>query len=177
MLNYFTVKKDLENKGWLLVSQEYKNLKAELQMKCPVGHEVSMSYENWRRNPVCNKCLAGMPYNPSRDIPPKDPNKKRTLALDVYDNGELVKYVNKKVKKWKPTVERIHLIRMWLVKMITEYQIDLIELEHVQLQGFGAHQQVELYRTLCNLQGVILDTAFEYNIESELAYSTEWRKY
>lgn len=186
MLNYFTVKKDLENKGWLLVSQEYKNLKAELQMKCPVGHEVSMSYENWRRNPVCNKCLAGMPYNPSRDIPPKDPNKKRTLALDaatvltgyaIYDNRELVKYGTFKVEKWKPTVERIHLIRMWLVKMITEHQIDLIELEHVQLQGFGAHQQVELYRTLCNLQGVILDTAFEYNIESELAYSTEWRKY
>ena len=134
-------------------------------MKCPVGHEVSMSYENWRRNPVCNKCLAGMPYNPSRDIPPKDPNKKRTLALDaatvltgyaVYDNRELVKYGTFKVEKWKPTVERIHLIRMWLIKMITEYQIDLIELEHVQLQGFGAHQQVELYRTLCNLQGVIL---------------------
>ena len=111
MLNYFTVKKDLENKGWLLVSQEYKNLKAELQMKCPVGHEVSMSYENWRRNPVCNKCLAGMPYNPSRDIPPKDPNKKRTLALDaatvltgyaVYDNRELVKYGNSRWKSGNP---------------------------------------------------------------------------
>ena len=37
--------------------------------------------------------------------------------------------------------------------------------------------QVETYRVLANLQGVILDTLFEACIDHDLVYAVEWRKY
>ena len=36
---------------------------------------------------------------------------------------------------------------------------------------------VEVYKTLAQLQGIILDVAFESCIDYELAYPSEWRKY
>ena len=50
--------------------------------------------------------------------------------------------------------------------------------ENIQLQSFGKNNyQVDLYQKLARLQGVILDTCFEYNIPCELVYSTQWRQY
>ena len=34
-----------------------------------------------------------------------------------------------------------------------------------------------MYRTLANLQGVLINIIFEAGIDYDLAYSTEWRKY
>lgn len=34
-----------------------------------------------------------------------------------------------------------------------------------------------MYNTLARLQGVLLDTFFELQIQNELAYSSSWRKY
>ena len=34
-----------------------------------------------------------------------------------------------------------------------------------------------MYRTLANLQGVLIDAIFEACIDHDLAYSVEWRKY
>lgn len=36
--------------------------------------------------------------------------------------------------------------------------------------------QVETYKTLAKLQGVLLDTLFEQNVECGLVYSSAWRK-
>ena len=32
------IRKDLEERGWKLISTEYKNLETELEMECPEGH-------------------------------------------------------------------------------------------------------------------------------------------
>ena len=66
-----------------------------------------------------------------------------------------------------------------MVQAITEWLPDFIGVEHIQLQTFGANrnqQQVETYRILANLQGVLLDTIFEIDLPCELVYSSTWRK-
>lgn len=58
---------------------------------------------------------------------------------------------------------------------------DFVGVEHIQLQSYSkngmATAQVETYRVLANLQGVIFDTLFEKEFESGLVRPTEWRKY
>ena len=61
--------------------------------------------------------------------------------------------------------------------MIDTHEIDFIGIENIQLQGHNGYQNVEVYRVLANLQGVLVDTAFEKCVDHALAYSVEWRKY
>ena len=70
-------------------------------------------------------------------------------------------------------------MKQWLSIAIDEWQPDFVGIEHIQLQTFGAKNspQVEMYRVLANLQGVLLDLLFEKNVECDLVYSTTWRKY
>jgi len=37
-ISIYSVKNALEEEGWELISDTYKNLKTELEMKCPHGH-------------------------------------------------------------------------------------------------------------------------------------------
>ena len=127
-INIYSVANHLEEEGWELISDSYKNLDTELEMKCPEGHLQTQTYRQWRKRPQCEICLAGD----------------------------------------------------WLIAAIKEWEPDFIGLEHIQLQTYGkgsSQFQVETYRVLANLQGVLIDTIFEACIDHDLAYSTEWRKY
>ena len=42
------VKEDIEESGWELISDKYKNLKTDLELLCPNGHTVNVTYEDWR---------------------------------------------------------------------------------------------------------------------------------
>ena len=133
-INIYSVRNHLEEEGWKLISDTYKNLDTELEMICPEGHKQFQTYKKWRKHPLCEQCMAGDPY---------------------------------KVKKW-------------LQAAIKEWEPDFIGIENIQLQkyGKGASQvQVKTFQTLANLQGVLLDTAFEASIDHDLAYSNEWRAY
>ena len=189
-INIYTVANHLESEGWKLISDSYKNLNTELEMECPEGHKQSQTYGQWRKHPVCEKCMAGDPYKVKKNkVPIKSIDTRRILALDaatgitgysIYDNETLVSYGTFKVNKDLPTEQRINEVKKWLIAAIKEWEPDFIGLENIQLQKYGKSSeqfQVETYRVLANLQGVLIDTIFEASIDHALAYSVEWRKY
>lgn len=186
-INIFSVQNDLEEKGWQLVSTEYVNLSSPLKMICPRGHDVEDSYGHWRKYCICEKCMGGKGSHIKKEIPLKTDGVYRILALDaatvttgfsVYDNNELVSYGTFHANADLDTTERINKVRKWLTNLIDEHCIDEIVLEQIQLQSFNGNPnspQVQVFQTLANLQGVILDTAFELDIPCELIYSSTWR--
>lgn len=58
-LKYEEIKTDIESTGWHLISETYTNLKTDLQVICPEGHDCFVSYEKWRRGnfecPICKQ--------------------------------------------------------------------------------------------------------------------------
>lgn len=187
MINYFSVQNDLEENSWQLVSTEYKNLKTPLKMICPKGHEVEDNYEHWRKYHICEKCLGGKGNKIRKEVPLKEEGTYRILALDaatvtsgfsIYDDGDLVSYGTFTIDRDLDTTERINKFKVWLINAINSWTPDYVEIEHIQLQLYGKANspQVEVYRVLANLQGIILDTLFELDVPCELVYASTWRK-
>lgn len=194
MINYLTVKNDFETENWELISTAYKNLDTELECKCPDGHIIFITYKDWRKNKSCPECLKGDTFKiKKRKIPPKQEGVFRILALDaatitsgyaLYDDKNLIGYGHFTIKG-DNTTARINEVKQWLTAAIEEWRPDSVCLEHIQLQSFnsngkytkGENLQVELYRVLANLQGVLLDFLYEIGIPSALVYSAVWRKF
>ena len=187
-INLYTVTNHLETEGWKLLSETYKNLTTELEMVCPNGHKQLKTYGDWRKHPICEQCMAGDPYKIKKNkVPIKTIDTQRLLALDaatnisgfsIFDNGELISYGTYKTDSSKDAEARINDVKKWLIAAIDNWKPDFVGIENIQLQGFGHGQfQVELYRTLANLQGVLIDTLFENNIEHDLVYASTWRNY
>lgn len=187
-INIYSVANHLEENGWRLLSTEYKNLKTELEMECPKGHKQTFTYEQWRKHPICEVCQGGDTTRvKKRDVPPKPLDAQRVLALDaatnitgwaVYDNGTLVSYGTVKMDRNDSTEKRINDMKKWLARVLVEWEVDFAGIEGIQLQQYGkGNFQVELYRTLAQLQGVLIDTLFEACVDYDLAYAVEWRKY
>ena len=187
-INIYSVTNHLQEEGWKLISDSYKNLDTELEMECPQGHRQKQTYKHWRKHPICEVCMAGDPYKVKKNkVPIKTIDTQRILALDaattvtgyaIYDNGTLVNYGTYKVDKELETEQRINEVKKWLIAAIKEWEPDFIGIENIQLQEYGRGQaNVETYRVLANLQGVLIDTIFEACIDHDLVYAVEWRKY
>ena len=189
-INYYSVLNHLTEEGWKLISDSYKNLNTELEMRCPEGHTQFITYGQWRKNPVCEKCLAGDPYKVKKNkVPIKKIDTYRILALDaatkitgyaIYDDNTLVSYGIYKANEGLDTTDRINEVKHWLIAAIDTWQPDFIGIENIQLQSYGSKSsqvQVKTFQTLANLQGVILDTIFEACIDHTLVYVNEWRSY
>lgn len=187
-INIYTVADHLQQEGWKLISDVYKNLDTELEMECPKGHKQIQTYRNWRKYMICEKCMAGKQGIIIRGkVPPKKEGIQRILALDaatkisgfsVYDNGVLVGFGTFKVDDRLSTDERINRVKKWLRSIIEDWEPTFIGLEMIQLQSFGHNNfQVELYRVLANLQGVLIDTIFEATLDYDTVYPSTWRKY
>lgn len=187
-INFYTVLNHLADEGWTLLSDTYKNLNTELEMKCPAGHIVNKTYGDWRKHPICDQCLAGDPYKIKKNkVPAKNADTFRILALDaatntsgyaIYDDGELVNFGIYKTNSELSLEARINSVKQWFLAAIEAWQPNFVGIENIQLQSFGHGQyQVELYRALANLQGVLVDTLFEAQIDHDLVYSSTWRKY
>lgn len=187
MINIYTVKNEMEDSGWVLLSTEYKNLNSPLEMKCPEGHVQEKTFGDWRRHPVCDKCLAGDAYKVKRKkVPEKQPGVKRILALDaatidagysLYDGNKLITFGVHHISRDLDATARINEFKHWLIEAIKEWNPDYVGVEHIHLQMFRGTPQVEMYRVLANLQGVIFDTLYELKINGGLARPSEWRKY
>lgn len=187
-INIYTVSNHLQEEGWTLVSDNYKNLNTELEMQCPAGHKQFQTYGNWRKHPICEQCMAGDPYKIKKNkVPIKKIDTTRILALDaatnitgysLFDDGILIYYGHYKVQNAETAEERINQVKKWLQAVINEWEPDFVGLENIQLQTYGNNQaQVETYRVLANLQGVLIDTLFEACVDHDLVYATTWRNY
>lgn len=188
-INIYSVRNHLEEENWKLISDTYKNLDTELEMECPNGHKQKQTYKQWRKRPQCEMCLAGDPFKGKKNkVPTKKIDTLRILALDaattntgyaIYDNDVLVSYGVFKTDD-ASTENKINQVKKWLLAALQEWEIDFLGIENIQLQGYSknsSQMQVKTFQTLANLQGVLIDTAFELCIDHDLAYSTEWRKY
>lgn len=187
-INIYSVANHLKQEGWHLISDSYKNLDTELEMECPKHHKQWQTYKQWRKHPTCDKCLAGNTTRINKEkIPTKKIDARRILALDaatvttgyaIYDDDVLVYYGTYKVDGNWPTERRINEIKKWLAQLLEKYDIDFVGIENIQLQNQNhVRMSVEVYRTLANLQGVLLDTVFEACVDHDLVYSSSWRKY
>ena len=54
-LTYEQVKERIEARGWQLLSEEYKNARTKLKMKCPNGHITEKTLDNFN-NSGCREC-------------------------------------------------------------------------------------------------------------------------
>ena len=186
-INIYSVANHLQEEGWKLISNVYKNLDTELEMECPAGHRQMQTYKNWRKHPLCEQCMAGDPYKIKKNkVPEKDSDTVRVLALDaatnitgysIFDNRDLISYGTFKTKGDNAEV-RIHEVKEWLRAAIAEWEPDFVGIENIQLQSFGNNQyQVETYRILANLQGVLIDTLLEASVDHDLVSVNTWRNY
>ena len=74
------------------------------------------------------------------------------------DTNEFVAFGTVKANKKKETSLRIHDISRWVKKAIAEYKPDMIIIEDIQFQSNN-----KVYKTLAQLQGVLIDTCIEEN--------------
>lgn len=181
-INIYTVQQALEAERWQLISDKYINLKTPLEMKCPRGHDVEMTFEQWRKAHNCESCAAEdgkLVYRNS--IPKKAPGAYRVIALDaatvttgyaIYDNKKLVAYGTFTANATTQTKERINQVKHWLNDIFDISEPDGIGLEDVQLQ-----RDPQTYKVLANLQGVIVDQIFERKYDFLLSNSSTWRAY
>lgn len=56
-LTYSYIKKQIEDRGFFLISNTYKNIHTKLDIKCPEGHNYKATYNNFRENHGCSVCF------------------------------------------------------------------------------------------------------------------------
>lgn len=183
-INIYTVQRDLEEHQWTLISKEYKNLKTSLTAICPKGHEVEITYGDWRNKYICPQCDKAVAARSIKNkLPPKPAGTFRVLGLDaatnttgysLFDDKVLVAYGTFSTDQTLGTTERINQVKHWLESLREGCEPDAIGIENIQYQQFSG---VKTFQTLANLQGVLADFCFENNIPCEFAYPSTWRSY
>ena len=183
-INIFTVQQDAENAGWQLLSTTYKNLKIPLDFICPKGHQVSISYDEWRKKHACPECSKIAASASIRNkIPVANPNVYRILALDaatettgysIYDDKQLTAYGTFTVPYINDSTARINQVKHWLDEVCSECKPNAIGIEGIQYQQ---QHGVKTFQTLANLQGVLLDYCYEHRdlYKYGVVTSSTWR--
>ena len=189
--NINDLKKEFKELGWELISDKYINLSTQLEMICPNNHTIYMSYEKFRKNHICPVCARKeLDLKDNIERKPKKKGVIRTLALDqativsgwsVYDGDNLIKYGTYTSNK-KDVEERIVEIKNYLISMIDFWQPDRVVLEDIQLQQFGPKSSnnvegVTTFKVLAHLQGVLINTLIENNIDYMIAHTGTWREH
>ena len=173
--------------GWKLISDKYINLDTELDYICPNNHEVKITYRKWREYKNCPICNATTYQPTDKAVAPKG-KVKRVLALDdathdtgwaIFDDNNLIKYGVYSVNH-STEVERISTLKKWLINIIYSWQPDVVIIEDIQLQtedfNGDAIQNLNTYKVLAHLQGVLQNTLFDLKIPFETVYAQTWRK-
>lgn len=178
------IEQELSAAQFVWKNGDYKNLDSSLTLACtPHNHECIASLKQIRRGYKCVACELETNLQTKEVVLADLPKKqgRRLLALDqatlitgfaIIENGQLI---HKGIKRsTEPTIyERIKNMRDWLISVIKHYEIDVVGVEDIQLQ-----QNVEIYKKLAMLYGVIQLTVLETT--GQLAYtanSSEWCKW
>lgn len=182
-LNLADIQQEVDAAAWRLCSIEYKNLDTEMEFDCPAKHKVFTTLKKWRRNPVCPVCLEQKNIKELEDrVPKKEKGAIRVLALDdatsttgwaVFDDNQLVGY-GKVVMNNQDVIKRMSGMRQWLLSAIRNWKPDVVGIEDIQLQK-GPNGNVSMFKTLAQLQGVLLVTLEEEKMEKVVVHSATWR--
>lgn len=188
------IKKEAEDRKWSLVSDKYKNLDTEIEFRCPQGHSVITTYGIWRAHHSCPIC-----DNPklelSSKVAPKKKGVNRILALDqathttgwsVFDDNTVIKYGIVELTG-NDLDKRINDLKIWLANMVEIWKPDKILMEDIQLQEKKQGRNwendtgdnvmnVNTFKTLAQLQGVLADYLYEKNLRYEFVHTGVWRE-
>ena len=181
------IKEELAREGWELLSDSYKNLEEEMTFKCPEGHYVFTSWKKMRNKFKCPSCESNIYKEQDKKILPKPKGATRILALDqatyttgysILDDGKLIKSGTFETNL-SDEIARINMIKMWLVSMLENWQPDCVGIEGIQFQeeSQGKRMSVTVFQALARLQGVILDTCFDFKIPCEICHTNVWRNH
>ena len=123
-------------------------------------------------------------YNFSNEIKPKGKIKQRSIGLDqathitgysIFDDGKLV-YADTFETIADDEIERDIEIKNWLIQLIQNWKPDIIGLEGIQLQQFNNKTVgITTYQTLARLQGILMATCKEQNIQYVIIPPATWR--
>ena len=170
--------------NWNLLSDEYKNLDTELIFECNEGHKIYLPYKKVRDKWICPICEQNQYYNFSNEIKPKGKIKQRSIGLDqathitgysIFDDGKLV-YADIFETIADDEIERDIEIKNWLIQLIQNWKPDIIGLEGIQLQQFNNKTVgITTYQTLARLQGILMATCKEQNIQYIIIPPATWR--
>ena len=97
-----SIREELEQDGWKVISDTYTNLETEMRFECPEGHAVFAPWKKLRAKRICPTCEANIYKTEAATskIVPKKKNVFRVLALDqathitgfsIFDDKELAK--------------------------------------------------------------------------------------
>lgn len=178
------IRKAAIDKGWIVISEEYKNLDTEMVFKCNEGHQVYAPYKRIRDKWECPICKANKYFNFDESIKPKKKGVQRSIGLDqathitgysIFDDKELV-YAGSFESNIEDEIKRDIEIRNWLIQLINNWKPDVIGMEDIQLQQFNNKTiGVTTYRTLARLQGILMATCVDEQVEYVVCAPATWR--
>ena len=92
------------------------------------------------------------------------------------DDGELITYgIFEAIGE--DEIERDHQLKVWLINMLAQWNVDLVALEGLQFQeeSAGRKMGVPVFQTLCRLQGILMEVCYKRNIPYVICPTNTWR--
>lgn len=166
--------------NWKILSTEYKNLDSELIFECSNGHKVRSTWKQIRKKRECPICEQEKQKLPSLSVIQERNKGRRLLALDqathltgwaIFYNGQL-----SKCGVYKATgnteIQRDNQLKNWLLEMIEQWKINIVAIEDTQP---NEKHGINTTLTLARLQGILMSTLEENNIEYIVCNINKWR--
>lgn len=182
-INIESIKQELSNIGWQIKTEQYTNLKTEMEFICNEGHTVFSTWERIRQKAVCPICEKNIFKDPKMIIIPKQAGKTRVLALDqathitgwsVFDGDNLIQYGIYKAKDNEDEFSRLHEINIWFISMLKNWNPDFVGIEGIQYQENAG---VTTFQALGRLQGILGETCRQYDVPFKICPPGVWRQY
>lgn len=180
------IRQELAQDNWEVVSTEYTNLDTEMEFKCNEGHAVFGSWKKIRAKRICPQCQRNQAKFVSGSSVPKPQGAIRVLGLDqathttgyaIFENRKLIYKGAFTAPEITDEIARDHVIKEWLISLIQNWKIDYIGFEGIQLQDESGKKLmgVTVFETLARLQGILMETAYEYQVPYKICPTNTWR--
>lgn len=183
-IKYIDIKKEANQYGWEVLSENYQNLDTEMKWKCSEGHNVYLPYKKVRNKYICPICRQNQNTYFDEKIIPKNKNIQRSIGLDqathitgyaIFDDGNLL-YAGTFEAAADDEIDRDIEIKNWLIQLIANWKPDIIGIEGIQLQQLNNKTVgVTTYQTLARLQGILMATCVEQRVDYVICPPATWR--
>lgn len=182
------IRAELEQDDWRVISEEYVNLDTTMTFECPEGHRIYSPWKKIRQKRECPICKETYSKLNEQKIIPKKKQCRRILAIDqatyisgwsIYDGKDLIKFGTFNTTL-NDEIARDNALKNWLISMINNWRPDYIAIEdlHFQEKNEGANRMsVTVFKMLARLQGVLMETCYEYKIPYKVCSPNSWRKH
>ena len=181
------IRAEVEKDKWKVISEEDVNLDTEMIFECSEGHRIYAPWKKIRQKRECPICKDNFNRLSEQKIIPKIKGKKRILALDqatyktgwsIYDGKSLTKFGVFETTL-QDEIARDNAVKNWLISMINNWKPDWIGIEGLQLQEKSEERKmgVTVFETLARLQGILMETCYEYKIPFKICPTNTWRKH